>query len=94
MASTSSIESFDELIIKAISVTCKSQKHPDETPIYDFIKIFFENFDISGCLFQERMKFFEENCLIYIRPAKSGIPIIFLKKNQKFQCLQSMKALY
>ena len=66
MANTSTtINSFDELIIKAISVMRKSQKRPDETRIYDSIKIFLENFDIDASLFWERMKYLEENKVIY-----------------------------
>ena len=66
MANTSTtINSFDELIIKAISVIRKSQKRPDETCIYDSIKIFLENFDIDDSLFWERMKYLEENKVIY-----------------------------
>ena len=52
MANTSTtIKFLDEVIIKAISVIRKSQKHPDETRIYDSIKILLENCDIDDSLF-------------------------------------------
>ena len=48
---STTIKSLDELIIKAISAICKSQKRPYETYIYDSIKIFLENCDIIDSLF-------------------------------------------
>ena len=51
MANTSNIKFLDELIIKAISATSKSQIRPDETRIYDSIKIFLKNCDIDDSLF-------------------------------------------
>ena len=51
---------LDELIIKAISAIRKSQKRPEETRTYDFIKIFLENCGIDDSLFWERMKYLEE----------------------------------
>ena len=53
MANTSTTKSLDELTIKAISAIRKSQKYPDETLIYDSIKIFLENCDIDDSLFWE-----------------------------------------
>ena len=62
MANTSTtIKSLDELIIKAISAIRKSKERPDETRIYDSIKIFPENCDIDDSLFWERLKYLEEN---------------------------------
>ena len=61
MANTSTIKSFDEIIVKAIGTIRKSQKRLNETRIYDFIKIFLENCDIDDSLFRERMKYLEEN---------------------------------
>ena len=57
MANTSTtIKFLDELIFKAISAIRKSKKRPDETRIYDSIKIFLENCGIDDSLFWERMK--------------------------------------
>ena len=73
MAYTSTtIKSLDEIIIKAISAICKSQKRPDETLIYDSIKIFLENCDIDDSLFWEVMKYLVENKVIYNKPTKNG----------------------
>ena len=52
MANTSTtMKSLDELIIKAISSICKSKKRPEESRIYDSIKIFLENCDTDNSLF-------------------------------------------
>ena len=73
MAYTSTtIKSLDEIIIRAISAICKSQKRPDETLIYDSIKIFLENCDIDDSLFWEIMKYLVENKVIYNKPTKNG----------------------
>ena len=84
MANTSAtIKSLDELIIKAISAIRKSQKRPDETRIYDSIKIFLENCDIYDSLFWENMKYFEENKVIYNKPRKNGNSFYIWKRNRE-----------
>lgn len=72
MASKSNIESLEELIIKVIGAIRKSQKRPHKIRIYDFTKIFLEKSSTSNGLFWERMKFLEENGLIYNKPTKHG----------------------
>ena len=83
MANTSTtIKFLDEVIIKAISAIRKSQKRPDETRIYDSIKILLENCDIDDSLFWERMKYLEENEVIYNKPTKMEILFIFRKDRE------------
>ena len=65
MANASTLKSLDELIIKAINGIRKSQKRPNETRIYDSIKIFLENCDADDSLFWEKMKYLEESKVIY-----------------------------
>ena len=91
MANTSTTKYLDELIIKAISAICKSQKRPDKTHIYDSIKIFLENCDIDYSLFCERMKYLEENKLFIINRQKMEILFIFRKEIEKLFLLQLVK---
>ena len=51
MATTSTIKSLNELIIKVINAIHKSQKWFDETCIHDSIKILLESCDIDDSLF-------------------------------------------
>ena len=69
---TSAIKSLAELIIKVISAIRKSQKRPDKTRIYDYMKIFLKNCDIDDSLFWERMKYLQENEVIYNKPTENG----------------------
>ena len=62
--------SLDELIIKARSAIHKRQKRLNKTLIYDSIKMFLENCDIDDGLFWGRMKYLEENKIIYNKPIK------------------------
>ena len=77
------IKSLDELIIKAISAIRKSQKRPDETRIYDSIKIFLANCDIDDSLFWERMKYLEENKVIYNKPTKKWKFFLYFEKRSR-----------
>ena len=83
MANTSTIKSLDELRIAAISVIRKSEKRPDEARIYDSIKIFLENYDIDDSLFWKRMKYLEENEVIYKKPTINGNPLYVSKRNRE-----------
>ena len=83
--------SLDELIIKAISAIRKSQKRPDETRIYDTIKIFLENCGIDDSSFSESKKYLEENKVIYNKPTKNGNFFIFRKEIEKLLLLQLIK---
>ena len=81
MATTSTIKSLNELIIKVINAIHKSQKWFDETCIHDSIKILLENCDIDDSLFWERMKYLEKNKVIYNRPRKNGDSFYISKKD-------------
>ena len=70
MANTSTMTSLYELIIKSASAIRYSQKRPDETRIYNSVKLFLENCDIDDSLFWERMKYLEENEGIYNKRTK------------------------
>ena len=84
MANTSTtIKSLDELIIKATSAIRKSQKRPDETRIYDSIKIFLENCDIDSSLFWERMKYLAENKVICNKPTKNANSFYISKRDRE-----------
>ena len=84
MANTSTaIKSLDELIIKAISAIHKSKKRPDETRIYDSIKTLLENCDIDDSLFWERMRYLEENKVIYNKQAKNGNSFYISKRDRE-----------
>ena len=82
MANASTVKSLGELIIKAISAIRKSLKRPDETRIYDSIKTFLENCDIDDSLFWERMKYLEENKVIYNKPTKNNFFLYFEKRSK------------
>ena len=75
--------SLDELIIKAISAIRKSQKRPDETRIYDTIKIFLENCGIDDSSFSESKKYLEENKVIYNKPTKNGNSFYISKRDRE-----------
>ena len=83
MANTSTIYSLDELTDNAISAIRKSQKRPGETRIYDFIKIFIENCDTDNSLFWERMKYHEENEVIYNKPIKNENSFYISKRDRE-----------
>ena len=83
MSNTSTIKSLDELIIKAISAIRKSQKRPNETHIYDSIKMFLENYDIDDSLFWKRMKYLEENKVIYNKLIKNGNSFYISKRDRE-----------
>ena len=87
MANTSTMKSLDKLIIKIISAIRYSQKRSDETRIYDSIEIFLENCDTDVSLFWERMKYLEENKVIY----NKQIIFIFRKEVKKLFLLQLIK---
>ena len=91
MTNTSTIKSLDELIIEAISAIRKSQKRSDEACIYDPIKIFLENCHINDSSFPERMKYLEENKVIYNNPTKMKILFIFRKEIEKLFLFQLKK---
>ena len=79
MASIPTIKSSDALIVKAFIAIFKGQKRPNKTCIYDLIKMFLENCVISDDSFWERMKFVEEDSLIFSKPKKMKLPIVFRK---------------
>ena len=83
MANTSTMKSLDKLIIKIISEIRQSQKRSDETRIYDSIEIFLENCDTDVSLFWERMKYLEENKVIYNKPKKNGNYFYIPKRGQE-----------
>ena len=80
---STTIKSLDELIIKAINAIRKSKKRPDETRIHSSIKIFLENCDIDDSLLWERMKYLEENKVIYNKPTKNGNSFYISKRDRK-----------
>ena len=76
MANTSTIKSLDEQLARC-------QKRHNETRIYDSIKIFLENCDIDDSLFLERMKYLEENTVIYNKPRKNGNYFYISKRDRE-----------
>ena len=76
MANTSTIKSLDEQLARC-------QKRHNETRIYDSIKIFLENCDIDDSLFLERMKYLEENTVIYNKPTKNGNYFYISKRDRE-----------
>ena len=81
MANTYAMKSLDEQITKTISTMRKCKKGPDETPIYDSSKIFPENCHIDDTLFWDRMKYIDENKVIYNKAAKNGNLFHILKRD-------------
>ena len=76
MANTSTIKSLDEQLARC-------PKRHNETRIYDSIKIFLENCDIDDSLFLERMKYLEENTVIYNKPRKNGNYFYISKRDRE-----------
>ena len=76
MANTSTIKSLDEQLARC-------QKRHNETRIYDSIKIFLENCDIDDSLFLERMKYLEDNKVIYNKPTKNGNYFYISKRDRE-----------
>ena len=66
-----------------ISAASKSQKRPNETRIFDSIKVFLENCDIDVSLFWKRMKYLEENKVIYNKPTKKWKLFLYFEKKSR-----------
>ena len=57
------METADTVIFWAISGIRGKSKHPDETRIYNFLKNFFEDSDVSDGLFWEKMETLNDQVL-------------------------------
>ena len=55
----------------------------NETRIYDPIKTILGNCDIDDSLFWERMKYLEENEVIYNKPTTNGNSFYFSKRDRE-----------
>ena len=60
-------ETSDTVIFRAISEIRGKSKRPDEARIYNFIKKFIDNSDVSDGSFRERMKAIEDQGVNYYK---------------------------
>ena len=74
------METVDTVIFRAICEIWGKSKRPDEARIYDFVKDFLDDSDVSDGSFWERIKTLEDQGVVKNRSTKCGSSFFLSKK--------------